>query len=42
MAYFAQYGSTYRRIQECHTITRADGTVEALVELRGRDVDLPK
>ncbi|KAI0695501.1 polyketide synthase [Cerioporus squamosus] len=41
MAHFAQYGPVYRRIQECHTVTRADGTVEALVKLRGRDIDLP-
>ncbi len=42
MAHFAQYGPAYRRIQECHTVVTADGTVESLVKLRGCDADLPK
>ncbi len=42
IAHFLQYGPLYRRIQECHTTTRADGTVEALVKIKGRDDDLPK
>ncbi|TFK84686.1 ketoacyl-synt-domain-containing protein, partial [Polyporus arcularius HHB13444] len=41
IAHFLQYGPLYRRIQECHTTTRADGTVEALVKIKGRDDDLP-
>ena len=42
LAYFAQYGPMYRRIQQCHYAVRNDGVVEALVEVRARHRDIMK
>ncbi|KAI0683985.1 polyketide synthase [Cerioporus squamosus] len=35
-----QYGPLYQWIQECHIANRTDGTVEALVKIRGRNEDI--
>lgn len=42
MAYFAQYGPLYQRVQQCHFAVRTGGIFEALVELRACDDDLKK
>ena len=39
---FANYGPIYRRIQKCYLSTGTDGSVNALLEIRGNGKDIPK
>ena len=39
---FANYGPTYRRVQEYYLAASPGGGMEALVKIRGNDGDLPK
>ena len=39
---FANYGSMYRRIQKYYLAAGPGGSMEALVQIRANDTDIPK
>ena len=39
---FANYGPMYRRVQRYWLSVREGGAMDALVEIRGSDTDIPK